>query len=288
MKIAILGTENTHAFEFAKLINKDESFSDMELIGAYGYDEKANEKLKNAGFCSYFAKSPDEFTDSADAVIITARHGDHHYEYGMPYLKKGINAFIDKPFAIKEENAREMIDTARKKGALICGGSSLKHLDELSAMKNFIDIRRSENKLSGGFIYAPINMVNEYGGFHFYAAHLIEMLLGTFGKGIRSVKADCPDENKNRIHIIFSYDDLDIIGEYYDAYHYGMTVLTKSGPLSFHTSDISYLNKKELAEFHSMLQKGKMDMDYEDFMYPVKLQNAIMKSYSSGGERVIL
>ena len=50
-KIAILGSENTHSFVFAKIIRGEDGFGvgcpDFEIIGAYGNSDEANEKLND-------------------------------------------------------------------------------------------------------------------------------------------------------------------------------------------------------------------------------------------------
>jgi len=165
MKVAILGTENSHALAFAKIFKNDPRYADVEIIGLYGPDD-ANQKIIDGGYASYAAKSPDEFVDKVDAIIVTARHGDHHYDYAMPYLKAGISAFIDKPFAVSLEKAEEMIATAKASGAKLCGGSGIKFLEELIPLKRAV----KEMNVIGGMLAAPVSMVNEYGGFYFYSS----------------------------------------------------------------------------------------------------------------------
>ena len=49
MKIAILGTENSHAYAFANLVKNNAKYKDVEIVGVYGYDENANKKLVDEG-----------------------------------------------------------------------------------------------------------------------------------------------------------------------------------------------------------------------------------------------
>ena len=89
MKIAILGTENSHAYAFANLVKNNAKYKDVEIVGVYGYDENANKKLVDEGLVSYVAKDPHEFVGKVDGIMVTARHGDHHHEYALPYVKEG-------------------------------------------------------------------------------------------------------------------------------------------------------------------------------------------------------
>jgi len=88
-RIAILGTENSHALTFAKLINLPgadgkKPFPDMDVIGVYGDDESAKAVTREAGV-RYIAESPDEFVGRVDAVMVTARKGSLHFPYAKPY-----------------------------------------------------------------------------------------------------------------------------------------------------------------------------------------------------------
>ncbi len=283
MKVAILGTENSHAYAFAKLIKESDKYADMELVGVYGYDKAPSQKIVDEGFCDFIAENPEDFLGKVDAVIITARHGDLHYDYAMPYLKAGIPMFVDKPFTVKIENAKEMIETAKQTGALICGGSSLKFLEELKPLRRYAD----SHTVNGGTISAPINMNNEYGGFYFYAQHLIEMLFATFGDKVKSVYAECKDTTKNRLNVMFEYENFDVMGQYYDSYIYTASVYAKEGAAHTTVEDVVYCYDYELSELADMVRSQKMPHDYETLIKPVILLEAIERSYTEG-KKVVL
>jgi len=276
MKVAILGTENSHADAFAKLIRDDADFSCLELVGAYGYDPTANERLRNAGLVTRFAAAPDEFLDEVDGVLVTARHGDHHYEYALPYLKAGKAAFIDKPFTVNPAYADEIIEACEASGALVCGGSSLKFLHGLTPLREYAEA----HTVISGSVSAPVNMVNDYAGFYFYAQHLIEMLFSVFGTGIRSVYAYCPDPSVNRMSILFDYGSFDVSAHYTSAYEYAVTVSTDKGSQRLATFDLGDCYKQELTEFVEMVKCGKRPHELSDLKKPITLMHAIEDSYT--------
>ena len=278
MRIAILGTENSHAKAFAELIRNDSDFADIEIVGAYGYDDDANRRLSEAGLVTRFAKTPDEFVNEVDGVLVTARHGDHHYEYGLPYIKARKAAFIDKPFTVKEEYAQELITEAKKNDTLVCGGSSLKFLRELDELKTFI----TDKHVVGGHVNAPINMVNDYAGFYFYAQHLIEMMTGVFGYEVKNVLAYCPDQGRNRLSVIFDYGEFDVTANYTPNYEYSVTVLTEKASNRIATYTLGDCYKQELSEFVQMVNTGVLPHALEDLIKPVRLLHAIEKSYNEG------
>lgn len=275
MKIAILGTENSHALAFARLIKEKAKYQDVEIAGVYGYDAAANQKLLDEGLVSYVAQDPHEFLGKVDGIVVVARHGDHHHEYALPYVKAGIPAFIDKPFTVDLAKAQELLDAAKESGALICGGSSLKFADEFLPLKRYAE----KNTVVGGYVAAPINMVNDYAGFYFYSQHLIEILFTVFGKDIKTVYASCPDESKNRVSVIVGYDTFDVTIQFVDCYHYAAGVVCKEGVQTAAASDIVYCYEKELDEYFHMVKEQKMEQDYAEYKKPVTLLHCIQESY---------
>lgn len=275
MKIAILGTENSHARAFAQLIRDNAKYQDVELIGVYGYDAEANYALVDEGLAPRAATSPDEFLGEVDGVIVTARHGALHREYALPYVLAGVPAFIDKPFAITQADITELIDAAKASGALLCGGSSLKFLDELNPLKRFV----AKGGIVGGHVTAPVSMVNEYGGFYFYAQHLIEIMFAVFGSDIRSVCARRPDAAQNRVSAVFDYGDYDVTAQFYDAYTYTATAYSHEGCLSAVAHDVTYCYDIELSEFCDMMRTGRMPEDYDRLARPARLLGLIERAY---------
>ena len=125
-KIAILGCENSHADTFLSLIYNTENYRDVEVVGVYSNEPEAVKKLNE----KYGVPILDSYTDAVgriDGLIITARHGDLHYEYAKPYIDSGIPMFIDKPVTIKESEAIEFMKELKAHGVRLSGGSSLKH-----------------------------------------------------------------------------------------------------------------------------------------------------------------
>ena len=276
MKVAILGTENSHAIAFARLMKNNPKYADLELVGVYGYDKAPSQAIVDEGLTDYIAEKPEDFLGKVDAVIITVRHGDLHYEYAMPYIKAGIPMFVDKPFCVKKENALEMIGTAKETGALLCGGSSLKFLEELKPLRRYAN----SHTVVGGSLAAPINMDNEYAGFYFYSQHLIEMLFATFGTEVKSVWAECKDQKKNRLNVIFEFENFDVTAQYYDSYIYNAAVYAKEGAMSSAIEDVVYCYEYELDEFADMVRSKKMPHSYELLIKPVTLLAAIEQSYT--------
>ncbi len=214
-------------------------------------------------------------------MICTARHGDHHYDHALPYLKAGIPAFLDKPLTVDLAKAEELIKTAEENGALICGGSGIKFLDELGTAKRFC----AKNEIIGGHVAAPIKMVNPYAGFYFYADHLVEMTTTVFGPHIQSVLAYCSDKEKNLVSVIFNYGDFHVTANYCDTTDYMVRAFSKDRCVDACTvGSVGYIYNHEVREFFEMIQSGIEPEDHETMLRPVKIMHAIEESYRTKKE----
>ncbi len=280
MKLAILGTENSHAYAFAKLLHDDPKYADIQLVGVYGYDKAANDRIVNEGLAPCAAAAPEEFLGKVDGILVTARHGDLHCEYALPYVQQGLPAFIDKPFTVDPAKAELLLNAAKAAGAPLCGGSSLKHLEELRPLREYL----KEHTPVGGYVTAPVNMVNEYGDFYFYAQHLTECLIAVWGEGVKAVRARRPVAEANRVSAVFDYGSFDVAAQYSDAYVYAATVLCRDGCLSASCSDPSYCYQRELDEFIEMARTGQMPRSYEQLAYPARLLHCIEEAYLTDKE----
>lgn len=278
-KIAIIGTENSHAWTFAEMIQQG-MFPELELIGAFGPDSQANDKMKKLG-TPYIAADPMEFLDGVDGAVFTSRHGNDHYRYALPYIKKGIPSFIDKPFCVQEENAWEMAALAKENGTLLCGGSCFEFDENIKKLRAVVE-NHSVGEICGGTFTAPANLQNEYGGFFFYTQHLIQMLLGVFGSDVRSVIAR---GDEKRVSAICRYDAFDVSCLYYDSYRYSAAVYGTER-IEFYECGKDYPSvfRAELQEFLTMLQTRRMPKSYFDLIAPVFLLHAIYKAYMQGEE----
>ena len=279
-RIAILGCENSHADAFLRCIAEKEAFSDVEVIGVYSDDRGAAERLKEK-FNVPILKSYSEAVGRIDGLVITARHGDNHYRYAKPYIESGIPMFIDKPITVREDEAVELMRALKARGVRICGGSSLKQDVFVQRLKK----EREDNvggKTVGGYVRAPYQSKNEYGGFYFYAQHLVEMVCEIFGRYPLSVTAR---RNGSRIHVLFHYADYDCVGLFCDEnYTYYASRMAENGTSSFDIPSTEEWFEREFGEFYRLLSGGRQSATYQDVFAPVFILNAIDRSLKSGRE----
>lgn len=286
-KVAILGTENSHALNFAQLINGLHPMrgyighEDVEIVGAYGYDAKANEEIVLKGKVPYIAKNYDEFVGKVDAVLITARHGDNHFRYAKPYLENGIPLFVDKPITIDEQEAIEMITLAKQNNVLLCGGSVVKDITDTKFLKEFVSNQQLPiGKILGGSVCAPISLKNDYGDFFFYSQHLAQIIMEVFSYNIESVSAY---QKLDTVTVVCHYPQYDITA-HYGSSQYAVTIYGEKDVM-FKKLDLNTDGyAREIEGFLDMLRNKKMHQSYEDLIRPVFVLNAIKKSIDTNSE----
>jgi predicted dehydrogenase len=282
-RIAILGCENSHANAFLKFIKEKEEFSDVLVVGVYSNEREAAEKLRDQ-FGVPVMDSYEEAVGQIDGLIITARHGDNHYTYAKPYIDSGIPMFIDKPITVSEEEAVEFMRRLRDRGVRISGGSSLKQDVYVRRLKQDAQ-NRVGGATIGGLVRAPYQSENAYGGFYFYAQHLVEMVCEIFGRCPLSVTAK---QNGKQLHVLFHYEDYDCVGLFCDNnYFYYASRMAQSDVQGYvipSTEDWFY---EEFKEFYGILSGEPQAIAYDEFISPVCIMNAIQRSLSAGKEEPV-
>ncbi|MBQ2967794.1 MAG: Gfo/Idh/MocA family oxidoreductase [Clostridia bacterium] len=273
-KIAILGCENSHANGFLNFF-KDKD--DVECIGVYSDDLEAAKKL-NEQFNVPVMENYDEAVGKVDGIIITARHGDNHYKYAKPYIKSGIPMFIDKPITVSEQDAKNFMAELKENNVPISGGSCVPLEGHVQAMKQAV-LNETYGKTIGGFVRAPLNPNNPYGGFFFYSQHAVQIMTEIFGN-----YPNCVHAFKTNDHVTCTV--------HYDAYDINCQLTTDSwiyyaavGGMFNHVGNHFALDTcftKEYQEYYDLLKNKQSRQSYEDFFAPVFILNAIARSLESG------
>ena len=280
-KIAILGCENSHANNFLRLI-ADGAYPEIEVIGIYSNESEAVQKLHD----QFGTPILNDFADAVgqvDGVMITARHGDNHYKYAKPYMDAGIPMFIDKPITCTEEEAVTFMREAKARGIRLCGGSTCAALAETLALAE--DVRTEAlGVIRGGAVVSPYQPNSPYGGFTFYAQHLIEIMTTIFGEGIERVLVDARED---AMTFTARYADYSVQAtylekiSYYSASVYGgkavRNEILRFTPESF---------RHEMNDMLALLRGEPMKKSYESFIYPVFIMNALMRAKDGAWEKV--
>ncbi|MBC8542235.1 Gfo/Idh/MocA family protein [Bianquea renquensis] len=289
-RIGIIGTENSHAITFAKLLNlPDEQgryrHEDARIVGVYGPDmESAQEIVEKTGV-SFIADKPEDFIGKVDAMMITSRRGSVHAQYAMPFMEVGIPLFLDKPVTSDPAQAAALMEEARRRNVPVMGGSGCKLAGDLKPVVQEVNALREKGEFITAAMNFSVDFHSIYDGFYFYAPHLTEMALTAFGYDMRSVLA-C--ETNGTVSAIARYDDFDVSLCYTaGSAQSGCLVFGKKGN-AYHEIGISDIFAAEVDHFVHMLHTGEMPLPYDKLIRHVQVIDAILTSLKTGKETPIL
>lgn len=277
-KIAILGCENSHSRGFMKCMRSHDEYKDVEVVGVYSLDEAAAQKF-SADYGVPVLPAFDAAVGKIDGLIVTARHGNDHFRFARPYIDGGIPMFIDKPITVTEEDAVAFMRAAEKGGVRLTGGSCMRcdaFVRELAA-----DLKAAKyGKTMGGYVRAPICQTSVYGGFFFYAQHLVDMVLETFGRypdGVRAYK------NGDNITVLFTYPDYIVSSLLVEEnYVYYLSASTEKGEVGKELFMDDVCMSAGFGEFYRLLCGGEQRGTYADFASAVFVVNAVARALESG------
>ena len=279
-RVGIIGSENSHAMAFSEIfnINNKEQYPDIQVVAIYGEDQAASEAVRDK--CGVEIMSPEEMLGKVDAIMVTSRDGALHAGYAKPFIEAGIPAFVDKPLTRDVDEAIALMRLAKEKKVPIVGGSSLKYPEDLQDLKNVI----AAGEVRGADLAAPVSMDNPYGGFFFYASHLVEMTMAIFGSQPRKISAY---RTADSVTAMVRFDDCDVTNHFNEGnYRYSATIYTKDQTV-FKELDVSKIYQHECDAFARMLRTGEMEQTYEELVMPVAYIAAIEKAYETGEEQII-
>ena len=194
--------------------------------------------------------------------------------------------FIDKPITIDENEAVEFMRLARSYGVKLTGGSSCK-LDPFVQELKEDALKAVDGKTLGGFVRAPLECDPKYGGFFFYAAHMVEIVSEIFGLYPKSVIATDNGGTKN---VIFRYGEFDVQGLFVEnIFRYYVSRCSETMVKGKAVPDVNWRPcfKMEFKEFYDLLCGGKMKVEYKDFIAPVFTMNAVYRAISSKKEEKV-
>lgn len=287
IRIGIIGTENSHAMAFASMLNLPDTktgrflYEDARVVGVYGPDERSAKEIADRMQVDFIAEAPEDFFGKVDAMMVTSRRGSVHYDYAMPFIRKGIAVFIDKPFTIEYSEALELIREAARRHVPLCGGSGCKYAPDALMLADMVQGLSEDGKLITGCMNFAVDMDSDYDGFYFYAPHLTELALTVFGQTVRSVRAF---EKNRSLTAVLSYENYDVTLCYTKASQASGCLLVTLEKNIYREIDIGTIYREELERFLAMVKTGEMLAPYESLVKPVAVMNAVFESYHTKKE----
>ena len=213
IRIGIVGTDSSHALAFSSLCNlinpvtKNYNYKDTRITHVFGLDKVETYRVAKEGLIPNIVTSVEDMIDQVDAVMILFRDGNLHIPYARLFLMANVPLWIDKPFAIVNQEAVDFIKQAQERGVLLTGGSTCRYNLDVLNLKKKLDSSEL-GVLVSAYINFPGDINSSYHGLHFYGPHLIEMIFAIFGYDIISVTSS---SNQEELICIVKYKDKSII-----------------------------------------------------------------------------
>jgi len=276
-RIGIIGTENSHAMAFAKIMNQNPA-KGARVVGVMGPDGSAEKIMDEVGV-DFVAKDAAEFFGKVDAMMVTCRHGSKHADYARPFIEAGLPMFIDKPLTVDVKEAAALLTLAKQKKVLVSGGSGCKYAADVQKLKTAAAELRGENALMSAAMAYTANLYNEYDGLHFYAPHLVEVALTVLGGNIETVRASA---SGGSVAVTAQYPDL--LASLHFINETRTLACTLFGKEKTVSSDIdlSVIYEAEVDRFLHMLNTGEMPQTYAELLKPVQVVCAIVEAVATG------
>lgn len=216
VRIGIIGTDNTHAYQVAAFVNgwaedepiparlpngvpvpdmylwatllrrlENDPTADVPIGGArvtslWSADSGDAERLARAAGIERVCERPEQVCEDVDAVMVLSEDPSTHLPYATPALEKGLPTYVDKPLAETVEVGRELFALAERHGTPCYTGSAIRWSTEFRAARDQVLERYGRPKA----IYVPCPL-----GVDLYGIHAVEMVNLFLGNDVASVRA---------------------------------------------------------------------------------------------------
>jgi hypothetical protein len=204
--------DNWHANNYPRMIRESAFKNDFEVALAWQEVAPPGKKTLEE-WCREQNVSParslEEVVDTCDCLLVLSPDdADRHLPLSKSALRSGKPVYIDKPFADRASDAREMLNLAAASKTPLMTSSSLRFTPALStALKEKIRDKR-------------VHFVSTWGGGRFpvYIVHVLEMLAMTLGTGARRVMSagsaamasvlivDYPDKRRGLVQLFPGFE----------------------------------------------------------------------------------
>ncbi|HZG76955.1 MAG TPA: Gfo/Idh/MocA family oxidoreductase [Paenibacillus sp.] len=197
--IGLIGLDTSHVIVFTQILNDaaHELYIDAPARVTSGYPggspdfplsidrvEGFTKRLEET-YGVRIAGSPEEVAEHSDALFITSVDGRVHLEQFRAVAPYGKPVFIDKPLALRGEEAKEIFAIAQQYG-IPCMSSSTRRfaralVEELG--------HPEKGPILGAEVYGIIDFMPTQTGWFWYGIHNVEVLYAILGTGCVSVTA---------------------------------------------------------------------------------------------------
>ena len=295
IRLGIVDFDTSHAVEFTKRLNHVAIGEDQWVEGARvvagvpGRSEVAPEVIpKNLetmkGYGIAILDDPAELFGKVDAVLVVSVDGSVHLDRAMPFLRKGLPTYIDKPFACSLADAKAMAGVAMVQHVPLMSCSSLRYAPELAAVSGG---KGPTGAIIGASTYGPAPTHPRNPGLFHYGIHAVEMLYTLMGAGCK--KVSCLSEPGAEVVTgVWADGRVATVRGIRDGKRdYGFTVYGQEGIQSQPVGS-RFIYREMLKKIVAMFETRQLPIDLRETLEIVAFIEAARASSAAGGTSVDL
>lgn len=279
MRIGIIGAENTHTAAIGNMINVQKLIKGCSVDYVWGETPRFAKAAAKDGGIPHIVKKPTDMLGKVDAVVVDHRHPKYHLSAVLPFVKKGIPTFVDKPFCYRAAKGKEFLKIAKQNKVPVTSHSAL---PLQQSYKKFVTKMKKLGKILGGVTYGPCDIRDPNGGIFFYGIHQVDMILNAFGYNVSAVQVTKLGKNATAQVM---YPDGSIVVMHCIKEGLGSFYMTAIGEKDLIHSLIAFDKHMHLPgtqRFTKMFKTGREPLTYAEILKPVQVLEALEKSVKSG------
>jgi virulence factor len=290
IRLGIVDFDTSHAVEFTKRLNhvgigEDQWVEGARVVaGVPGRSAIAPEVIpKNLetlkGYGVAILDDPGDLFGKVDAVLVESVDGSVHLDRAMPFLRKGMPTYVDKPFACSTADAKALADVAMEKHVPLMSSSSLRYAPEVVAASGG---KGPLGEIVGVSTYGPAPTHPRNPGLFHYGIHPVEMLFTLMGQGCKRVT--CLSEPGAEV-VTGAWSDgrvASVRGIRSGKADYGFTVFGQKG---VQTQGVStqFIYRELLKRIVAMFETRQLPIDLRETLEIVAFIEAARRSAEAGG-----
>lgn len=265
---------NGHPFSFSAIINgyDEEHFAEagwpvilnylrlqaperfgidnVRVTHAWSQDMAMARKLCAACRIDNACEDWSEMLDQVDALIIARDDWESHFKIAMPFLKKGISVFVDKPLTLDSAELDAFVPYLAKGQLMSCAG--LRYAAELDPV-------RATNPATGPFKLLSGTVLNHLDKYGIHMIEAVASLGGSFTRADSVTRLEAPHE---AYHIQFANGvpfQLNCLGDVGKTFH--ISVFGTAGHAHFDLHDNFSAFRRTLKAFFTMVRTKQPVID---------------------------
>ena len=198
LRLGIVGLDTSHAVAFTEILHSashpwhvpgarvDAAWPggspdfELSISRVKGFSDKVREK-----YGVEILATPEAVAERCDAILLESADGRVHLEQFRRIAPFGKPVFVDKPFACSSDDARRLVELARRHGVPVMSCSPLRYAENLTAAL----ADAGGGAILGADCFGPMDLQPTQPGLFWYGIHIVEMLYAALGRGCREVTA---------------------------------------------------------------------------------------------------